>query len=186
MAAHRERGHEPLDLRTLDLAPGEARELEVPLAIGPLVIGGEPYRTEPAEPAGRLEVSQSASGRHFRLRFAAGLVGPCWRCLAESRIHLRPDVRDYAAFGRAAHAPWDEDLDCEYLEGDALDVSAMARDALVDLVPPTILCREECAGLCPTCGADLNAGSCSCPPPAGDSRWDALRDLASRLQRESS
>ncbi len=186
MAAHRERGLDPLDLRTLDLAPGEARELQIPLAVGRLVIGGEPYRTEPAEPAGRLEVSQSASGRHFRLRFAADLIGPCWRCLAEARIHLEPDIRDYAAFGRGPQAPYDEDLDCEYLDGDGLDAGAMARDALIDLFPARILCRDDCAGLCPTCGADLNAGSCDCGPPAGDSRWDALRELAWRLQKEAS
>ncbi len=44
-----------------------------------------------------------------------------------------------------------------------------------------ILCREDCAGLCPSCGANLNAGACDCPPPSPDSRWDALRDVADRM-----
>jgi uncharacterized protein len=60
----------------------------------------------------------------------------------------------------------------------------MARDALVDLLPARILCRQDCAGLCPTCGVDLNAGPCSCPPAATDSRWAALQQIAERLKAE--
>ena len=171
----------PLDLRTLELGPGEARELELPVAVGDITIGGQRYAPDPAEPVTRLEVSQSASGRHFRLRVAAAFVGPCWRCLGEASIPVAADVRDFAAFGRSPGAPFDEDLDCEHLDGDALDVSGMARDALIELLPARILCRDDCRGLCPTCGADLNQGPCGCPPPAADSRWDALREIAERL-----
>ena len=46
-------------------------------------------------------------------------------------------------------------------------------------VPGYALCREDCKGLCPTCGADLNEGECECPP-AADSRWDALRKIDSK------
>lgn len=172
----------PLDLRSLELAPGEARELQIAVSVDDVAIAGQYYRSVPREPSARLEVTQSSSGWHFRMWVAIAMVGPCWRCLTEATVPLDADVRDYAAFGRAGSKGFDEDLDSEYLDGEALDVTAMARDALVDLLPATILCRPECAGLCPTCGSDLNAGPCDCPPPAPDSRWAALEVIAQRLQ----
>jgi uncharacterized protein len=95
-------------------------------------------------------------------------------------------VRDYAAYDRPHGGAYDEDLDCEYLSGEDLDVAAMARDALVDLLPARILCREDCLGLCPRCGVDLNAGPCDCPPAEPDSRWSALQEIAERLKADES
>ena len=172
----------PLDLRSLELAPGEARELELDVPVDDVVIAGQRYQSEPAAPRARLEVTQTSSGWHFRLRAAAAMLGPCWRCLNPATVALEADVREYAAFDRPQGGVFDEDLDSEYLDGESLDVVAMTRDALVDLLPPAILCRDDCAGLCPTCGADLNIGPCDCPPPPPDSRWSALAEIARRLE----
>jgi uncharacterized protein len=60
--------------------------------------------------------------------------------------------------------------------GELLDVDRWAQDALLLAMPIKVLCREDCAGLCPTCGADLNAGDCGCEP-VPDERWSKLRDL---------
>ena len=170
-----------LDLRSLDMSPGEARDLVIDVPVDDVIIAGQPYRSVPHEPGAQLEVTQSSSGWHFRMRVATSMVGPCWRCLTEATVPLDADVRDYAAFGRSQSVAFDEDLDSEYLDGEALDVGAMARDALVDLLPATILCRADCAGLCPTCGADLNLAPCDCPPPPPDGRWAALEAIAERL-----
>jgi uncharacterized protein len=172
----------PLDLRSLELAPGEARELELDVPVEDVIIAGQRYASDPPAPRVRLEITQTSSGWHFRLRTSAAMVGPCWRCLNEATIHLEADVREYAAFDRPKGAAFDEDLDSEYLDGEALDVVAMTRDALVDLLPPAILCRAECAGLCPSCGADLNLGPCDCPPAPPDSRWAGLAEIARRLE----
>jgi uncharacterized protein len=180
--AGRDDAPRPLDLRRLELAPGEARELEVQIQPGDILVGGQRYVVEPPDLPSRIEVAQSASGWHLRLRTRAEVAGPCWRCLSQARIAVDVDARDFAAFGRDPDAPYDEDLDCEYLDGDALDVTGMARDAIIDRLPSPILCRDDCAGLCPTCGGDLNAGPCGCPPPPTDSRWEALKDLAERLR----
>ena len=59
-----------------------------------------------------------------------------------------------------------------------LDLRPAIREQWLLAVPSYALCREECRGLCPRCGADLNAGECECPP-AADSRWEALRGLGS-------
>ncbi|HJZ62488.1 MAG TPA: DUF177 domain-containing protein [Miltoncostaeaceae bacterium] len=174
-------GSAAIDLRTLDLAPGAARVLERPVPIEDVMIGGQRYRADPHEPVAWIEVSQSASGRHFRLRLAADLVGPCWRCLEEARVPVLVDTRDFAAFGRGPASEFDEDLDCEYLDGEILDLAAMARDALVEQLPAVIVCREECQGLCPVCGARRDGESCGHEPVPGDPRWAPLADLAARL-----
>lgn len=170
------------DLRSLELGPGIARDFHSPVTLGELVIGDEKYHTDPAELDTQVEVSQSLSGWHFRLRLDAALVGPCWRCLEDARLDLKVDSRDFAAFGRNARDGYDEDLDCEYLDGESLDIVSMTRDALIDLVPPRILCRDDCSGLCPNCGKNLNDGPCGCAPAPADSRWSGLAELAERLK----
>lgn len=173
-----------LDLRSLDLVSGAAGHVEAPLPVADLVMGGQTYRVEPAAPPGRIDVSVASSGRLFRLRTQAEVVGPCWRCLEEARAAVTVDAREYAAANRPPDAEFDDDLDSVYLDGPILDVANWARDAVVGELPPSILCRPDCRGLCPTCGADLNAGSCDCPPPPPDDRWAALGPLAERLRKE--
>jgi len=66
------------------------------------------------------------------------------------------------------------------IHGDHIDLEPMAREAVVLGLPLAPLCRPDCKGLCPSCGADLNQGPCGCPPAAADPRWaalDALRPL---------
>ncbi|MFQ5473413.1 MAG: DUF177 domain-containing protein [Dehalococcoidia bacterium] len=63
-------------------------------------------------------------------------------------------------------------------EGYRLDLSEGLRQYILTSGPSKPLCRSDCAGLCPECGADLNVTSCSCAKPA-DSRWAALSSLKS-------
>ncbi len=70
------------------------------------------------------------------------------------------------------------------MRANALDLGLWARDAIAEALPAMILCREDCAGLCPTCGADLQPAPCDCAVRVQtDSRWDALRSLSDRLAR---
>jgi uncharacterized protein len=61
--------------------------------------------------------------------------------------------------------------------GDELDLTAAVREHLLLDVPEYGLCSEECRGLCPTCGANLNEGDCDCVPQAAPSAWDALKTI---------
>jgi uncharacterized protein len=173
-----------LDLRALDLAPGAATRIPVRPPAVDLVIGGMEHRTDPERPELDLEVSRSLSGLHMRLRGALDLTGPCVRCLEPARVHLEVDTSEFVADGRPPDAPFDEDFDSAYVDDGTLDVALWARDAIAEAVPATLLCREDCAGLCPVCGTDLNLGTCDCAVDTTDSRWDALRELAERLTDE--
>lgn len=177
-----EHKHVVIDLRSFDLASGggDRRELEVPVEA--LVIAAQPYIVRPERPPTVVDRSKSASGWFFRLRLSAEAVGPCSRCLEDAHIPIEIDEREFAAAGRDNDAEFDEDLDCEYLTADRLDVSAWARDCVAESLPDVVLCREDCAGICPTCGANLNDGLCDCPREKEiDPRWSALAALAEKL-----
>lgn len=58
-----------------------------------------------------------------------------------------------------------------------IDVTDDVRDLLLLAIPNKFLCREDCAGLCSQCGANLNFESCRCAPRAVDPRWQALQKL---------
>jgi uncharacterized protein len=173
-----------LDLRSLDLSSGAAtrRILHVPQVA--LRLGGQDYVSESAEPEVEIDISRSLSGMHFRLRTEVALVGPCWRCVGPARIALRVDTSEFAADGRTADDPFDEDFDSAYVSATTLDVGLWVRDAVAEALPAVILCRDDCAGLCPTCGVDRNLEACDCAQAPTDSRWDALRELSERLGRQ--
>lgn len=98
--------------------------------------------------------------------------GECRRCLDETSGTLAVEVREL----------FEERPDPEQtypLTGDQLDLEPMARDAVLLELPLAPLCKEDCPGLCPDCGADRNSGDCGCLPEVTDPRWaalDALRD----------
>ena len=71
-----------------------------------------------------------------------------------------------------------EDLDISFLLGEELDLKELAAEQTLLAMPMRILCRPNCAGLCPRCGANLNqVDDCGCKPEI-DPRWEALADLA--------
>jgi uncharacterized protein len=99
-------------------------------------------------------------------------------------VPLRVATDEFSAEGRPPDAPFDEDLDSAYVHDRVLEIADWTRDAIAEAVPALVLCREDCAGLCPVCGANRNEGDCGCVEDRTDSRWDALRGLAERLGRD--
>jgi uncharacterized protein len=163
------------DLSSLRLAPGDVRRVRVPVAFDPLEFGGETYAVEPVPVECDLELQATQGGVYLKLRFEAAVAGPCFRCLEPARVGARVAATEYQEKGAD---PLDEELGCEYLEGDRLDVERWARDALVLALPGKILCRADCGGLCPRCGTRLEPGvDHDCTPPETDPRWEALRGL---------
>jgi uncharacterized protein len=164
-----------LDVATLGLAPGDVRRVRVPVAIAPLEFGGEAYDVEPAPAGAKVELQATAGGLYLKLHLTATVAGPCYRCLEPARIRVTVNASEYHEHGAD---PASDELGCEYLQGDELDVDRWARDALVLALPGKILCGPDCAGLCPRCGTRLEPGADhDCAPVEPDSRWDALRQL---------
>jgi uncharacterized protein len=161
------------DLAGLRLSAGEGRQLELDVAIEPLMLGSERYTAEPARVPVALSVSRMSGGGYaLRMRFSAEVRGPCMRCLREGSPGVTVDAREVDKPGGG------EEMASPYVGSEKLDLAAWARDAFALAMPVKVLCRPDCAGLCPVCAADLNeTGPAHHHEPAPDPRWAKLREL---------
>lgn len=111
-------------------------------------------------------------------------VGECRRCLRSVRGPLVANVREvYERTPRVRDDELDDDEAETYpLAGDTVDLVPLARDALLLELPLAPLCREDCKGLCPTCGADRGEQPCACVDQPGHPVWAVLDGLKASLQ----
>lgn len=70
-----------------------------------------------------------------------------------------------------------EDLEFSFYQGDEVDLTPLIREQVLLMLAERPLCREECRGLCPQCGANLNEGDCGCIVEGPDPRLAVLRNL---------
>lgn len=160
------------DLGTLSLVSGEGRQLDLSVALGEFDFGGTMYAIEPELVDVTLDISRMTHGGYaLRLRFAASLSGPCMRCLEPATPSVEIDAREVDQPGGG------EELTSPYVESDVLDLAAWARDTYALALPAAVVCREDCAGLCPECGANLNHDPQHAHEAAPDPRWAKLREL---------
>ena len=165
------------NLRHLKLRSGEEFRDDVEVEFEPLLIGGSEYVPDPATVRAELTVTKATTGSVYRLSFRARLRGPCFRCLRDTVVDESVDAQEY----QATNPGDDEELRSPYITDDTLDLSAWARDALALALPDKILHAPDCAGLCPTCGKDLNDEPHTHDELAADPRWSALDELRGQL-----
>ena len=128
----------------------------------------------PLDVSGRL--SPAGEGRfYWQARLETVVRAECRRCLAPVDVPVNvASGLVFVAEGEAAAAG-----DCYVVprRATALDLAPAVREELLLAVPQYVECRADCRGLCPNCGADLNAGPCGCAPEV-DPRWEALTKLS--------
>lgn len=162
-----------VDLRRLHLRPGESRRERLHLEPASFLLGGQRYDVSPAVVPAELEITRASGTTVFELHAEARLGGPCMRCLAFAEI-------DVSVAARELHdpaAPRSDELRSDYVVDEHLLVGVWARDAIALEIPEQILCRPECAGLCPACGRDLNVEPHEHVELATDPRWAVLEQL---------
>jgi uncharacterized protein len=165
------------NLRSVKLRSGEEYRDEIELELTPLEYGGQRYLPVPENVPAELVVSRASTGTVFQIRFEARLHGPCYRCLGDAVVSIPVDAREYQAT-----SPGESDeLRTPYVVEDRLDVIGWARDAIALALPEQILCRPDCAGLCPVCGKDFNREPHAHEADETDARWAALAELKDRL-----
>lgn len=115
---------------------------------------------------------------HITGSVSAATQTRCGRCLTEIDDEIVVDVSEIAVYP-------DGDLEDEdaypIVEGQ-LDLEPMIRDVIIEALPFAPLCRPDCNGLCPTCGADRNEIDCGHDRDPVDIRWAALDALRDRLE----
>lgn len=134
--------------------------------------------------SGRIE--RLDSGYLLRARLAYDQTLACQRCLGRVTEPVAEELellvlRHDPAAGQEERELEEQDLGVLVVDGDELDLTPILLEQIQLNVPMRPLCREECAGLCPTCGADLNQGRCRCGPRPVDPRWSDLAALRDSL-----
>jgi uncharacterized protein len=167
--------------------PPEGLEIEESLQPGEVHLEGEDSFN--LAPGGRLECRLERGEEdtvHVRGRLSARLGLQCGRCLEAFVLPVEQDLDLFYLRRGAEHEGEEEDeveladrdMVIAYHDGDELDLGEMVREQFFLAVPLKRLCREECRGLCPTCGANRNDDRCECPPPeAIASPFGSLRKL---------
>jgi len=134
---------------------------------------GDPRPAGPIHVVGRL--STAGAGRYyFSGRIEGAVDSECRRCLAD--VSERVAVDSHLIFAESDLEDADDASDVFLIERGArsLDLRQGVREEWLLAAPAFLLCREDCLGLCPKCGADLNEGPCDCPQTT-DARWEALK-----------
>lgn len=143
------------------------------MELATLTLGGVLYDATPSTVPAELVVQRAQTGDIFRLRFATRVEGPCMRCLGPAGVDVVVDAQEYESSDPAAA----EELRSEYVRDGELDVGAWAHDQVALNLPEPILCRPDCAGLCPVCGRNLNDDPHEHDEVVVDPRWAALEAL---------
>lgn len=179
----------------------EIRELEIhpvdwdqEVAPGVIDLGSELTQRASLKTTGRAQlVEEHHSKRHVikDIRVAGELMTrlemPCARCLEPVTQDVKRDF-DLLYRPRGADAGQEElsvtaaDAEIGYYDGEGLLLEDTLREQVLLAVPLKAICREDCKGLCPHCGRNLNTGSCSCTEAVEDPRWSALKDIRNKLE----
>jgi len=169
-------------------------EFEESLAPGAIDFGPDFSQRGELSTKGRAQLVEEHHSKHkiikdIRLtgQLTATLELACARCLEPLiqevartfELLYRPQGSDA---GREELSVTDAEAEIGYYQGDGLLLEDVLREQILLALPLKVICREDCKGLCPHCGRNLNSGPCSCAEPHEDPRWAALKEIRGKLE----
>jgi uncharacterized protein len=183
-----------IEIRELETHPVDFKE-----QLGPGVIDFIPdvRQTSDLRAAGRAQLVSEQDGKHHVINdilvageLATEVEMACARCLEpivekvarKFDLLYRPIGTDA---GKEEMSVTTAEAEVGYYQGEGLLLEDVLREQVLLALPLKAICREECRGLCPHCGSNLNQEQCSCAEPADDPRWSALKDIREKLKTSS-
>src|ERR1700737_985256 len=167
-----------LDIKELELHPFDFTEELQPDVID---LGSDFRQRTPLNTSGRAEVVEEHHGKHkiikdirLRGRLSTTLEQSCARC-------LEPVTQDVIRQFELLYRPLGAVAEIGYEQGQGIWLEGVLREQVLLALPLKVVCRENCQGLCPHCGKNLNQEACSCAVPLEDPRWEALKEIRGRL-----
>ena len=135
---------------------------------------------EPAEIRGRIRRKGDEVQLVGQLR--TNVEAACARCLKPVALPIAAEVTERFVPGvvwgaEEQHELSEQDLDLVVFDGEGIELDDVVREEILLALPSQVLCRPDCQGLCPVCGADRNMKDCGCEARQVDERWGALKDL---------
>jgi uncharacterized protein len=179
-----------IEIKELELNPIDFREEFRP---GVIDFGPDLRPRTSLLVSGRAQLVEERHGKHERIKdiritgdLATALELDCARCLepAVQKVTRKFDLlyRPLGSdSGRAELSVTAAEAEIGYYQGEGLMLEDAVREQVLLDLPLKVMCREDCKGLCPHCGTNLNVGLCSCAEPVEDRRWAALKDIRSKL-----
>jgi uncharacterized protein len=173
----------------------EALEFDQVLAPGAIDFGTELRQIGPFHTAGRADLLEEHRGPRdivVDIRLRASYDGtfevPCARCVepvtnplaGEFDLIFKPLGTDS---GNTEQAISTSETEIGYYQNDSLALEDVLREQVLLSLPARTLCREDCKGLCPHCGSDLNSEKCDCDAVPVDPRWSALSELRTKVKQ---
>jgi uncharacterized protein len=167
---------------------------DVSLAAGEIDYGEEAQQSGALKVAGRADLIEEHRGPRevvpdIRLRAAyqGKFEVACARCLDPVEHALTGDFdlifRPIGVDGGASeHSITTDETEIGYYQKSGLALEDVLREQVLLSLPARSLCRQDCKGLCPRCGQNLNSEACTCDATPVDPRWSALSDLSSRMK----
>lgn len=178
------------EIKDLEVRPVDFAESIAP---GVLDLGIDYRQQTPIETSGRADLVEEHHGKHkviqdirVKGQLATSLEVSCARCLEpitqdvrrEFDLLYRPLGVDA---GRDEMSVTDAEAEISYYEGQGVLLEDVLREQVLLAVPLKAICREDCKGLCPHCGKNLNQETCSCAVAEEEPRWAALKEIRSKL-----
>jgi uncharacterized protein len=159
----------PLRVNAAELLrrPGSQKSVELEALLTELEVVDPSRFADDAQVTVQLHLEALTDGIVIDGELRVPWHGTCRRCLTETGGVQVSDVHEL--YQRTLTDP-----EAFEIVGDQLDLRDVVRELILLDVPTTPLCRPDCAGLCPTCGANLNDAPCGCAAPPADPRWAAL------------
>ena len=181
-------------IRVRDLE-AEALEFDREFKPGHIDLGAEMQQRSPLRAQGRAELIEERTHgvketiKDIRLTgsFSGQVEVQCARCLESVARAVQAEFdllyRPLAAVERDDEVSISEaETEVGFYKGEGLALEDVLREQVLLAVPVKAVCREDCRGLCPHCGQDLNRGKCGCAPAGSDPRWNALRELRNKIE----
>lgn len=182
-----------IEIHELQLHPVDFAE-----EFGPGVIdfGPDLRQVDVLTSAGRAQLVEEHHGKHQKIKdirlngdLSTRMELACARCLEPVArkvtrsfdLLYRPLGADAGPKERTVSATESE---VSYYQGEGLLVEDALREQVLLALPLKVLCREDCRGLCPSCGSNLNVEQCSCMVPLADPRWTALKEIRRKLDHK--
>jgi uncharacterized protein len=180
-----------INIHELELHPIDFQEEFRPGAID---LGADFLQKTPLQTAGRAQLVEEQHGKHEKIKdirlagnLRTSIEMSCARCLDpvlekvdhEFDLLYRPQGTDA---GREEISVTSAEAEISYYQGEGLLLEDALREQVLLALPLKVICRENCKGLCPQCGKNLNTEQCSCAETMEDPRWSALKDIRSKLQ----
>lgn len=180
-----------IEVRELE---AQALDFEEQIAPGTIDFGADLRQIGNLSADGRAQLVREQHGKHqvindiritgdLRARFellCARCLEPITQDIARKfELLYRPQGSDA---GKAEMSVTAAEAEVGYYQGEGLLLEDVLREQVLLAVPLKAICREDCKGLCPHCGQNLNQGQCACAEPLEDPRWAALKDIREKLQ----